>query len=173
MQRVLIIGSSGSGKTTLSQALAERTGLPLISLDAHYFGPNWKEPSEKVWRERVAKLVLKDEWLMDGNFSGTFDLRMPRVDTVIFVNMPTWLCLWRVVWRTARHYGKVRPGSAPGCAERFDLHFLAYVLHYNETRRPGILRTLEEQRQAGKRVVILSGRSEVRRFLEDGLNLWE
>lgn len=110
---------------------------------------------------------------MDGNYSGTFDLRLPNADTIIYVDMPTWLCVWRVLWRTARQYGQVRPGSAPGCSERFDLHFLHYVLAYNHTRRPGILRTLEAQRGLGKRVVVLRGRAAVGRFLGEDLTLPE
>ncbi len=43
MQRVLVIGISGAGKTTLSQALAERTGLPLIHLDREFWQPaGWR-----------------------------------------------------------------------------------------------------------------------------------
>lgn len=165
MKRALIIGCSGSGKSTLSRALAERTGLPLIHLDQEYFGPDWKEPSTKDWRERIAQLVTRDEWIMDGNFSGTFDLRMPHVDTIIFVDMPTWLCVWRVLKRTVRYHGTVRPGSAPGCKERFDAHFLGYVMGYNKTRRPGILRNLEQQGNSGKNVYILNGKRAVRKFL--------
>ena len=165
MDRTLIIGCSGSGKSTLARTLADRTGLPVIHLDQEYFAPGWVEPTTEVWRGRITRLVTRDRWLMDGNFSGTFDLRMPRADTVIFVNMPTRLCLWRVIQRTIRYYGKVRPGSAEGCAERFDAHFLHYVMQYNLTRRPGILKTLEEQALAGKSVVILTGRRAVREFL--------
>lgn len=164
MQRVLIIGCSGSGKSTLTRQLADRTGLPVVHLDQAYFGPDWKEPSQQVWRESVTELAARDTWLMDGNFSGTFDLRMPRTDTIIYVDMPTGLCLWRVIKRTLRYYNKVRPGSAPGCRERFDAHFLHYVLMYNKTRRPGILRNLEQQRNAGKEVFILKGRRAVQRF---------
>ena len=163
--RALVIGCSGSGKTTLARALSERTGLPVIGLDENYFSPDWKEPTTEVWRDRVAQLAAREKWIMDGNFSGTFDLRLPRADTIIFVDMPTWLCVWRVLKRTVRYYGKVRPGSAPGCRERFDAHFLHYVLNYNITRRPGILRKLEEQRALGKNVMVLSGRRAVREFL--------
>ena len=167
MQRVLIIGCPGSGKSTLARSLAERTHLPLIHLDAAYFGPDWREPSEPVWRERVHDLAARDAWIMDGDFGGTFDLRMPHADTIIFLNMPTRLCLWRVLKRTVRFYGRVRPGSAPGCRERFNAHFLWYVRNYNRKRRPGILRRLAEQRTVGKEVIILRGRRAVRRFLRN------
>ena len=164
--RILIIGCSGSGKSTLTRAVAAQTNLPVIHLDANYFGPNWQEPSTATWRSRVAKLVARDRWVMDGNFSGTFDLRMPRADTVVFLNRPTWLCLWRVIKRTIQYRGQVRPGSAPGCKERFDGPFLNYVMMYNKTRRPKILRTLEEQEKAGKQVFILKSEADILKFRE-------
>lgn len=165
MQRLLIIGCSGSGKSTLTRAVAARTNLPVVHLDQHYFGPNWQEPSTATWRGRVAKLAAQDQWVMDGNFSGTFDLRMPRADALVFLNRPTWLCLWRVIKRTIRYHGKVRPGSAPGCTERFDGPFLHYVLMYNKTRRAKILQTLNDQQEAGKQVFILESEADVQKFM--------
>lgn len=169
MNRLLLIGCSGSGKTTLARRLAERTGLPVIHLDHEYFFPGWREPKQADWAETVQTLAARDKWIMDGNFSGTFPYRLPRAEAIVFVDMPTWLCLWRVIRRTIRFYGRVRPGSAPGCRERFDAHFLKYVAGYNTTRRPGILRTLAEQKTLGKRVFRLRSRREVDRFLADGL----
>jgi len=166
MQRVLIIGCSGSGKSTLTRRLAERTGLPVIHLDQEYFGPDWKEPTQKDWSETVTELASREAWIMDGNFSGTFPIRMPRTDTIIYLDQPTWRCLWRVVLRTIRYYGKVRPGSAPGCRERFDRHFLHYVAAYNTTRRPGILATLAEQRKAGKAVHRIRKKKEIGALLQ-------
>jgi len=165
LQRTLIIGCSGSGKSTLTRQLAQKTSLPIIYLDQEYFGPNWKEPTQKAWAETVTKLAARDRWIMDGNFSGTFPIRMPRADTIVFLDQPTWRCIWRVIKRTIRFHGQVRPGSAPGCRERSDAHFLGYVLHYNATRRPGILKTLAEQEAAGKTVHILRRGAEIRDFL--------
>lgn len=166
MQRVLIIGCSGSGKSTLARRLAERTGLPVIHLDQEYFGPDWKEPKPNDWAVTVTELAARDGWLMDGNFSGTFPIRMPRADTVIYLDQPTWRCLWRVIMRTIRFYGQVRPGSAPGCKERFDRHFLHYVAVYNTTRRPGILATLAEQRALGKVVYRLRRQRDIEALLQ-------
>lgn len=165
MQRVLIIGCSGSGKSTLARRLEERTGLPVIHLDQEYFGPGWKEPKPSDWADTVTKLAVRESWIMDGNFSATFPVRMPRADTVIYLDQPTWRCLWRIFKRTIRFYGKVRPGSAQGCRERFDRHFLHYVAVYNSTRRPGILATLAEQRAVGKTVHHLQRRKDVEKLL--------
>lgn len=114
----------------------------------------------------MEQLAARDQWIMDGNFSGTFKYRMPRADTVVFVDRPTWLCLWRVIKRTIQHHGKVRPGSAPGCRERFDAHFLGYVWRYNATRRPGILKVLEAQKALGKSVYRLRSGKDVQELLQ-------
>ena len=168
MKRVLILGCSGSGKSTLARQLGERTGLPVIHLDHEYFGPDWKEPRQKDWANTVTKLAARERWVMDGNYSGTFPLRMPRADTIVFLDQPSWRCLWRVIMRTLRHYGKVRPGSAPGCRERFDSHFLHYVATYNLTRRPRILAALAEQRKLGKAVFHLRSPNGLRALLKAG-----
>lgn len=67
MQRVLVIGSPGSGKSTLATELAERTGLPLIHLDQEYWRAGWVEPPKAEWRQRVADLISRERWVMDGN----------------------------------------------------------------------------------------------------------
>jgi adenylate kinase family enzyme len=165
MKRVLIIGGSCSGKSTLARQLADRTGLPVIHLDQKYFGPEWKEPKRADWADTVTKFAARESWIMDGNFSGTFPLRMPRADTVVFLDQPTWRCLWRVVLRTVRYYNKVRPGSAPGCRERFDLDFMHHVAVWNITRRSGILARLAEQQALGKTILHVSKRKDIEALL--------
>jgi adenylate kinase family enzyme len=163
----MIIGCSGSGKSTLARALHERTGLPLVHLDQAYFSPGWVEPPQQQWRQTVTELAASERWVMDGNYSGTFKERIPRADTIIFLDFPTWHCLLRVGWRTLRFLGKTRPSTAPDCPERFDRKFLGYVMAYNRTRRAGILEQLETAAEAGKTVFRLSGPRAVRRFLKD------
>ncbi len=127
MKRVLVIDSSGAGKTTLATALAERTGLPLIHLDTEYWNPGWVATPNEDWQLRVEQLVAGDEWIMEGNFSGTFPQRMPRADTIILVTRPRWLCLARAFWRYLQYRGVTRPGLAPGCPERFDPSFYKWI----------------------------------------------
>ena len=57
---------------------------------------------------------------MDGNYGGTFDVRMARADTVIFLDRSRWWCLYCLVKRTLRGYGRTRTDMAPGCKERFE-----------------------------------------------------
>jgi adenylate kinase family enzyme len=39
MKRIAVIGGGGAGKTYLAHRLGRALGLPVIHLDAHYYGP--------------------------------------------------------------------------------------------------------------------------------------
>ncbi len=166
MKRVLILGSSGSGKSTLAKRVHEILQLPVIHMDAHYFAPNWVEPERKVWHERVKKLAAEEEWIMDGNYSSSLHLRLPRADTVIFLDFSRWKCLWRVLSRWVRFRGKVRPSAATGCEEKMDWEFFHYVLSYPNRSRSKVLRLLEKEK-GRLEVNRLRNEREVEEFLEN------
>ena len=64
MRRVLVIGSGGAGKTTFSLALAKRTGLPVVHLDAHFWRPGWGQPESEEWADQVDRLAAEPRWIM-------------------------------------------------------------------------------------------------------------
>lgn len=164
MKKVLIIGNCGSGKSTLARLIHAETGLELIHLDQHHWQAGWVELAPEVWREQVKQLIRKDQWIMDGNFGGTFDLRFPVADTVIFLDLPVRICLWRVIKRVVRHHGRVRPDMPEGCPERFSWSFLHYVAVFRITRRASILQKLKGLR-ADQQAVHLKTRRSVKAFV--------
>ena len=164
MRRVLVIGCSGAGKSTVSRRLAKITGLPLIDLDAIHWRSGWVEPSPREWREIVGAAAAKPEWIMDGNYAGTFDLRVPRADTVVWLDFSRRICLWRVVKRTARNLGNNREGLPPGCPERLNWEFLRYIWTFNAEHRPRVVATLDRF-GAGSRVIRLDNDRSVDAFL--------
>lgn len=164
MQRVLIIGCSGAGKSTLTKQLAKWTQLPVIHLDQHYWRSGWVEPSPETWAQQVRVLMEKPTWIMDGNYGGTMDQRITKADTIIFLNHPAWLCLYRVLKRTTLYWKKSRPDMTQGCPERFSWPFLHYVATYNQTRRPKILAKLARV-QADKNIHVLQNKRQVKYFL--------
>lgn len=101
-RRVVVTGMAGAGKSTFSRALAAKTGLPLIVLDVHFWLPGWTEPTEAEWREKQQGLLAGDGWIADGNYHATLDLRLERADTVVFLDMPWWICAWRALVRGVR-----------------------------------------------------------------------
>lgn len=162
MKRALILGCSGAGKSTLARILAARTGLPAIHLDQHYWRAGWVMPSTEEWRAQVAELVCGPAWIMDGNYGSAFPERLAVADTVIALDFPTWLCLWRVLRRLVARYGTVREDLPAGCAEQFDWTFLKFVAGFNRTHRPQMLAAVAAF--PGNKEVLRSP-AEVRRYL--------
>jgi len=165
MRKVIVIGSGGAGKSTFAARLGERTGLPVIHLDALFWRAGWQETPRDEWGARVDELLKRDEWIMDGNYGGTMDRRLAACDTVIFLDFLRTLCLWRVVKRRMRFRGRTRPDMAEGCQERLNLEFVRWIWTYPRANRPGVLKKLSELGE-GQRVIVLRSPREARRFLE-------
>ncbi|MEJ1933397.1 AAA family ATPase, partial [Nostoc sp. NIES-2111] len=92
------------------------------------------------------------------------DLRLPVADTVIFLDFPRLLCLFRVIQRRWQYVGKSRPDMASGCPERLTWDFLKYVWTYPVTRSPKILERLSHL-SPNQQVFILHNPKEVKEFL--------
>lgn len=163
MRRVVILGPGGAGKSTLARRLGERTGLPVVHLDRHYWHPGWVETPVDEWRLVQRRLLAGDAWIADGNYSRTLDERLPRADTVILLDFPLWRAVPRVVRRTLRDWGK--DVQASGCPERLDRQFLWWVATYRRRSRPRVLAAIAEYGRHAEVRVIRSPRG-VRRFLQ-------
>jgi adenylate kinase family enzyme len=163
MRRVVVIGSGGSGKSTFSKDLGRLTGLPVIHLDREYWRAGWKETPKDEWTVKVESLIAAERWILDGNFGGTRELRMNAADTIIFLDLPTRVCLYRILKRTIKYHGRSRPDMTEGCNERFDLEFIGWVWNYKRRSRKRLLDELE--RLEGKHVIILRDQQQVADFL--------
>ncbi len=164
MKRILVIGTGGSGKTTVARRLAQRTGLPLIHLDALYWRSGWQPTPADEWRATVQSLISRDAWIIDGNYGGTLGVRLAACDTVVFLDLPRLVCLWRVLKRQVRHLGQVRPELAPGCRERLTWDFIWWIWTYPSRRRGEVLKRLAALDQE-KRVAILRSSAAIDAFL--------
>lgn len=164
-ERILILGCGGAGKSTLARRLGQLTGLPVIHLDAHYFSAGWVATPAELWRPRVEELVAGNRWIIDGNFASTLDLRLRRADTVVFLDLPRRICLWRVFKRWMKHRGRTRPDMAPGCTEKADLEFLKWIWSFRSSDRPKILQMMDRARAEAKQVHHLTSRAQVERFI--------
>jgi len=88
MRRVVVGGETSAGKTTFARALARRLGVPVIELDALFWGPDWTKPAPEEFRARVAAAAAADGWVIDGNYSSTRDLVWSRADTFVWLDPP-------------------------------------------------------------------------------------
>ncbi|MHA6252248.1 DNA topology modulation protein [Oceanobacillus sp. CAU 1775] len=164
MKKIVLIGSGGSGKSTLARQLGEKLKINVYHLDALFWRPNWVGVPKDEQRRVQSDLVKKEEWIIDGNYGGTMEIRVNAADTIIFLDIHRAICVYRVFKRILQYRNKTRPDMGEGCEERFDLNFFEWIWNYPKTKRPEILRRLNELSK-DKQVIILKSPKEVQLFL--------
>ena len=158
MKRIMIIGCPGSGKSTFARALAEKTGLPLHYLDMMYWNPDRTTKPKEEFRAALRETVALPEWIIDGNYGSTLEVRMEACDTVIFLDYPVEVCIAGVEERR----GKPRP-DMPWVETEPDLEFIEFIKKYNEESRPKVIELLEKYKE--KNIIIFKSRAEADEYL--------
>lgn len=158
MKKVIVIGCLGSGKSTVSRALHNKTGIPLYHLDMMYWNADKTTVEKSVFLERLSAVLEKDEWIIDGNYGSTMELRMAASDTVIFLDYPLNVCLNGIKER----FGKPR-SDMPWIETEEDSEFIEFIKNYNEQQKPKVLELLKKY--GDKNIIILKSREQVDAFL--------
>ena len=164
MQRILIVGNSGGGKSTLALRLGETLGLPVVHLDVLFWKPGWVERDDDEFRARVAEALAAPSWIMDGNFGGTWDLRMPAADIIVWIDQPQLVCLFRAISRVVTYRNGGRSDLAEGCPEKFDPAFYRFIWTYNAKVRPRLEAALATH-GANARIVRLRSDATIEAFV--------
>lgn len=163
MKKVIIIGSGGAGKSTFARRLHEATGIELIHLDKLYWKPNWVETPKSEWKQLIGEIIRGEEWILDGNFGGTMEMRLEACDTVILLDMPRIICVYQALKRIATYRKGQRPDMGEGCDERFDIKFLSWIWNYPSQTKPKIEKLLEQYGSA-KNVIRLRSKRDIEDF---------
>lgn len=138
MKKIVLIGSGGSGKSTLARKLGEILSIKVHHLDAIFWKPGWISTPKGEQIAVQEELISHESWIIDGNYSGTIDIRLKAADTIIFVDLSRWVCVIRVLKRRFQYRSKTRPDMAEGCEERVSLQFMKWVWEYPEKQKPKI-----------------------------------
>jgi adenylate kinase family enzyme len=102
MRRIVVFGTTGSGKSRLAERLAEQTGLRVVELDALFWGRDWQPAPVELFRHRVEREIGEGGWIVVGNYGQVRDLVWRPADTLVWLDLPLPLVMWRLVRRTLR-----------------------------------------------------------------------
>jgi adenylate kinase family enzyme len=169
-RRINVVGASGNGKTTVGRALAERLGVPYVELDSLVHGPNWAETSNEDLRAAVEPTLALDGWVVDGNYRRKLgDVLLRSTDTVVWLDLPLPVVLWRLARRTRRRlrereelWNGNRESWRSALVGRESLFAWAVRSYFRHRRElPGLTAEFP-----GLELVRLRSPAEVRRYLE-------
>ena len=160
MKKIIIIGCPGSGKTTFAEKLNKCTKLPLFYLDAIWHKPDRTHISREEYDKRVAEIFELEEWIIDGNYSRTIEIRMKMCDTIFLFDLPTEVCIAGATERL----GKSRY-DIPWVDTELDPKLKQEIEEFPNKNLPNIYELLDKYRD-GKEVIIFRSREQVDEYIE-------
>ena len=159
MKKIIVIGCPGSGKSTFSKLLHKITKIPLYHLDMLFWNEDKTTVEKSVFLDRLLKIIENSEWIIDGNYGSTMELRMQKCDTIIFLDYPLDVCLDGIKERK----GKPRSDMPWIESDEDDAEFIEFIKNYNSQSRPKVMELLD--RYSHKDIIIFSTRTQAEEFL--------
>ena len=160
-RRVLVVGNRGSGRGRIARLISDRFSLPLIDIEREQLiFPDGGDLT--AWRMQARALAEGPEWVMTGNDIATFDLRVPRADWFIWVDLPISTCALAVLRSAIRVPANGK--AAMSIVERLRLPRFRDILNFPTEVAPRIMGTIERERR-NRTIFILRSRHEVTQFL--------
>ena len=159
MKKIIVIGCPGAGKTTFSEKLSRATGIPLFHLDAVWHKADRTHITRDEFDERLARIMSREEWIIDGDYSRTLEARMAECDTVFLFDLPVEVCLEGA---TAR-LGKTRV-DMPWIDTELDPNLKKEIEEFSIKILPVIYELLEKYKN-DKEIIVFKSREESEKFL--------
>ncbi len=131
LKRIAIIGIPGSGKSTFANRLGKQLNIPVYHLDKYVFLENGEKRDHQELINMQNEITAKDSWIIEGCSIKTLDIRFARADTVIYLELPRLLCVWRMFKRviTFREFF-----SDTGCLKVVNWPLLKYSWNFGRDK---------------------------------------
>ena len=159
MKKVIVIGCPGSGKSTFSRELHNKTALPLYHLDMMYWNEDKTTVEKSVFLERLNDAMAGDEWIIDGNYNRTIEMRLQQCDTVFLFDLPTEVCIQGATDRL----GKGRY-DLPWIEKELTPSLRQSIEEFPFNSLPRIYELIAKYKK-GKQVIVFKSREDVDEFL--------
>ena len=164
MAKIVVLGNSGSGKSSLTASLAKKLNISYLHLDKIVYKQSWNQPCYEDLEKEVNNLIDEKNWIMDGNFLYNCQERFTKCDTIYFLDINRFVCLFSVLKRNKKYKGKTRESRSDLCDEQITRSYLKWVFFdFYKTSRKIIIKMIKDN--PDKKVVVFKNRRQINKFL--------
>lgn len=161
MKKIIVIGCPGAGKSTFSQNLSNILKIPVYHLDLLWHKEDKTTISREDFDVILGEILSKTNYIVDGNYQRTLEMRLKASDTVFFLDYATDICLSGANERV----GKERT-DLPWIEEEVSEDFKQKILAFSSDNLPKIYDLLSKYRDE-KNIIVFKNRYEANNYLKE------
>ena len=166
MKKVLILGCPGAGKSTFARKLRDKTGLPLYYLDMIWHKPDRTTITKQEFDAKLSEIIKQEEWIIDGNYGRTLEMRFEECDTVFFLDLPTNVCLAGAEGRI----GSERE-DMPWQEEELSAEFRDFIINFSRDEIPEINEMLRKYKNKNIEIMTHPGNCDLELYEKSSYSL--
>jgi adenylate kinase family enzyme len=165
MNKIAIIGIMGSGKSTFAKNLGDILGIEVIHLDKESWLPGWKEKyTKQEWELFQREITQRPQWIIDGNYQSTLDIRLSAADTIVYFDFPKIFSIYRVIKRS---FFRGQPfDKAQGVKEKVSVNLIKFIMKFPKKKIKQMLGLY-----TSKKIIVLRNQKDVSELLKTISNL--
>ena len=161
MKKVIVIGCPGAGKSTFSRKLRDKQHIPLYYLDTLWHKEDKTNISKEEFDDTLTQWIKKDEWIIDGNYLRTLEMRIIECDTIFFLDYSLDVCL-----EGAKSRIGTKREDMPWVETEFDEEFKQWILDFEKDQRPVIYELIDKYKET-KNIIVFKSRDEANDYLKN------
>jgi len=168
VKKVAVFGNAGGGKSTLARKLAERTRLPLYTVDMMQWRPGGIEVPREEYLKAHAELLQSDAWIIDGYgcVKSAWE-RFACADTLVYVDLPLaahFLGVTKRLFKGLFAAPEGWPAGSPVLSSSISSYRVLWPCHRRLTPK---YRALVSEARQRKRVHHLRSAGDIKAFLDN------
>ncbi len=153
MKKIIVIGPGGSGKSYFSKELHELLNINLYHLDNIFWNENKTHIPSEEFDLKLKEILKEDSYIIDGDYSRTYEIRMQNADTIFFFDF----CLEDSLNGVTNRIGTERT-DCPFVEDEFDPEFKEFLINWQKETRPITLELLNKYKD--KNIIIFKNRED-------------
>lgn len=157
--KAIVIGCPGSGKSTFAKKLSEYTNTPLCYLDRMNWNSDKTTVSRDIFDKRLSEVLQNDEWIIDGNYMRTMEMRMAKADVIYLFDLPTEVCIDGVRERLGKKHEDL-----PWIETEIDDDFINFIKDFRTESLPKIYELISKN--SSKKIIIFRSRHDSEKYLQ-------